>query len=142
MIEFEYSIAGSPGGSVEVRVRIEAKHHGASYNKPLALALLEMLNDVHFQAEIRNAGLCRNSIASTEVFFQRPPNETTTYIWARFYLPEADPEEIQNIARQAQEYLSSRMTEAVDVFSMVQAVATVDPYKARMRQPQQREDGA
>lgn len=130
---YEYTISEDSGG-VTVEVMLTPNHHGATHHKPLALALLDVLNNDHFQADIRNAAY--GSVV--DVSFHAPPADGNTVIFGRFRLTSPDHFEIQNLAGQAQRFLERRLTEAVDAFNMVLAVGTVDPYKARLRHQQER----
>lgn len=112
---------------MEVVVHLHPTFVPGNHHKGLALALLSVLNDDHFQAATGNGSGNR----PINVSFHEP-EERSPYILGRFLLPEADPIEIQHIADQAQQYLTRRMAEAVDAFKMVLAVSTVDPYKARL----------
>lgn len=126
---FEHSVSQDNAGGVTITVELEPLHHGAKYHKPLAIALLDVLNDSYFQAEC--LGVAAVKVAVT---FHEPPNIHVTPIWGRFGLPKADSDEIQHIAGQAQRFLERRLTEAVDAFNMVLAVSQIDPYKARLHQ--------
>ncbi len=127
---FEYTVSQNTfGRGVVVAVQLSPVHHGATYHKPLALTLLDVLNDDPFRANHQNAKFG----SQIGVRFNAPKNGEATHIIGTFVLSEADDHEIQIIAGQAQRFLSRRLTEAVDAFQMVLAVATVDPYKARLR---------
>ena len=117
------------GRGVVIMVRLNPVHHGATYHKPLALALLGVLNNDLFRAGHQN----HKFGSQVDVDFLAPRDDKATYIFGKFVMAEADDHEIQIIAGQAQQFLSRRLTEAVDAFEMALAVGEVDPYKARLR---------
>lgn len=126
---YEYTVSkDTVRDGVRVTVQLEPRQRDGTYHKQLAVALLDVLNDDHFRATPYNAAYG----SEVDVSFHAPGNEVTTYIHGRFRLGQADHAEIQNLADRAQQHLTRRMTEAVDVFNVMLAVSTVDPYKARL----------
>lgn len=130
MIEYHIQSDGNDGlgrEGVLVTVKLQPRTTDATHTKQLALALLNLLR---FDANVQNGAHGRGVVGLT---FFNPKNEATSHIGCRFKLRFADPEEIARIANQAQQYLERRLTEAVDTFSMVLAVGSVDPYMTRLR---------
>lgn len=139
---FEYTVEDNPrytedrSRTVQVTVELATIHHGATHHKPLAVALLGVLNDHRFRATYAPIKSDRDTPESFDVgvTFADAKEDKATWIRARFCLGEADHETIQHVAEQAQRFLSETMTQAVDAFEMVNAVGKVDPYRVHLQQ--------
>jgi len=120
----------------EITAQVHPIHHGATHHRPLGAALIEVLNSGYFHASYAPIKSDRDTPESCDVSvtFADAKDPKAVYIRARFYLGEPDHETIQRIAEQCQRFLSDTMTRAVDVFEMVMAVGTVDPYHVHLRQ--------
>lgn len=116
------------GRAFEVTAQVQPVTDGGYFHKPVGIALLDVLNNSGFEAGVHNAGLGNR----VYVRFVKPQDEKATHLLAIFHLPQPDHEEIQHIADQAQRFLSHTMTTAIRVFEMVQAVGSVNPYKAQL----------
>lgn len=127
---FEYTVTESywPKGSILIDAQLNPYHHGSMHHHTaLAVALLDVLNAGHFKANVQNAKYG----SQVEVHFRSESAGGATHILGRFRIAEDNHHEIQLIAGQAQRFLEDRLTEAVDVFEMVNAVSTVDLYKEK-----------
>lgn len=120
----------------EITAQVHPIHHGATHHPALADALLDVLNNRHFCAHYAPIKSDRDTPETCEVgvSFASAKEPKATHIRARFFLGEPDHETIQRVAEQAQDFLTETMTRAVDVFEMVMAVGTVDPYRVHLRQ--------
>lgn len=129
MIEYYIQPAGNNGlghEGVLVTLKLLPRTDDATHTKRLAVALLSLLN---FRANVQSGV---HGMAQVGLTFFDPKDEADAHIGCRFKLRFADPDEIQRIAKQAQQYLERRLTVAVDTFNMVLAVGSVDPYKTRL----------
>ena len=136
MFEYEYIIRPDPLAPTQaiILVPLDPVMRREVRNQELAEALLDVLNDSGFVAAVHVLPL--HVVSVIDVTFHAPKDGQKPSIMGQFRLPSSDSslhDEIQNIAAQAQKFLTRRMGEAVDAFEMVLAVSTVNPYNTRLR---------